>query len=435
MTRVLKVGLALLLAGSTWYYFDFILVPHQQAAAAARGWPHGNASDLYPRWLGTRELLLHHRDPYSPELTREMQAGFWGRPLDPAQPSDPRDETRFAYPLYVVFLLLPAAFLPFDIVRMIFICILFVLIIAAVPLWLRVLGSRAGAATAAVVSLLAVGSVPVVYGLHVQQLALVVFVLITASAAALVRGRLAIAGILLGVSTIKPQLAAPVAAWFVLWAASDWRLRAKLVWSFAITMILLLAGSEMLLPGWFGRWCDGLGPYVQYNQARSLLTMLLGKYGSAIGTAGIIAVVTTTCWRLRRERVGSRGFGLALSLVLTATLLITPAWKMYDQIMLVPGAVWLCSSWERLGSINSPLRRFSFVAAFLASWGWISALALSIVALAISPAIAERACILPLYGGFWGPVALFLLLGVFAAEVQMGKAFRLGAYSFEQGEG
>ncbi|MGD1006096.1 MAG: hypothetical protein ABR980_02565, partial [Ignavibacteriaceae bacterium] len=33
-------------------------------------------SDLYPRWLGSREALLHHRDPYGADVTREIQTGF-----------------------------------------------------------------------------------------------------------------------------------------------------------------------------------------------------------------------------------------------------------------------------------------------------------------------------------------------------------------------
>jgi len=51
--------------------------------------PRGNLSDLYPRWLGARELLLHGRDPYSPEITREIQRGYYGRELDSSRPNDP----------------------------------------------------------------------------------------------------------------------------------------------------------------------------------------------------------------------------------------------------------------------------------------------------------------------------------------------------------
>ena len=66
--------LALLFAGSMWFYVQQVLVPYQKADAAVHGRPRGNLSDLYPRWLGARELLLHHRDPYSPEVTREIQS-------------------------------------------------------------------------------------------------------------------------------------------------------------------------------------------------------------------------------------------------------------------------------------------------------------------------------------------------------------------------
>src|SRR5579863_7450866 len=113
----LGLALALLLAGSMWFYVQHILIPHQRAEAALHGTPRGNLSDLYPRWLGARELLLHHRDPYSPELTREIQIGYYGRALDPARPQDPMDQQSFAYPVYVVFLFAPTMTFPFAVVQ------------------------------------------------------------------------------------------------------------------------------------------------------------------------------------------------------------------------------------------------------------------------------------------------------------------------------
>ncbi len=89
---------SLFLAASTWFYFQRVLVPHQLAYAAAYAIPRGNLSDLYPRWLGTRELLLHHRDPYSPQVTRDIQAGYYGRPLDPSRTHEPKDLRVFFWP-------------------------------------------------------------------------------------------------------------------------------------------------------------------------------------------------------------------------------------------------------------------------------------------------------------------------------------------------
>src|SRR6201982_4343315 len=98
---------ALLAAAAMWCYVDYILIPHQQSQSASLGIPRGNLSDLYPRWLGARELLLHHRNPYGDDISIEIQKGYYGRALDSSRPNDPKDQQRFAYPIYVVFLLAP----------------------------------------------------------------------------------------------------------------------------------------------------------------------------------------------------------------------------------------------------------------------------------------------------------------------------------------
>src|SRR5580765_8920313 len=96
---------ALLLSAAMWIWVQAIAVPHQEVESAERGAPRGNLSDLYPRWLGARELLLHHRDPYGADVAREIQIGSYGRPLDPKRPNDPKDQQGFAYPVYVVLML------------------------------------------------------------------------------------------------------------------------------------------------------------------------------------------------------------------------------------------------------------------------------------------------------------------------------------------
>src|SRR6266853_3738351 len=108
---------AILAAASMWFYVDRILIGHQIANAAAQQRPRGNLSDLYPRWLGARELLLHHRNPYGDDITREIQQGYYGRALDPDRPNDPKDQQGFAYPVYVVFLLAPLIALPFPLLQ------------------------------------------------------------------------------------------------------------------------------------------------------------------------------------------------------------------------------------------------------------------------------------------------------------------------------
>ena len=53
------------LAFCMWFYVDRVWAPPGEI----------HYSDLYPSWYGTRELLLHGRDPYGQEVSGEIQLG------------------------------------------------------------------------------------------------------------------------------------------------------------------------------------------------------------------------------------------------------------------------------------------------------------------------------------------------------------------------
>src|SRR5207249_6885919 len=60
----LLLSAAFILMAGMHLYFNNVVIPAQESDALAHDKPRGNNSDLYPRWLGARELLLHNRDPY-----------------------------------------------------------------------------------------------------------------------------------------------------------------------------------------------------------------------------------------------------------------------------------------------------------------------------------------------------------------------------------
>lgn len=237
--------LAVLASASMWFYVDMILVGHQVADAAANRRPRGNLSDLYPRWLGARELLLHHRNPYGTDVTLEIQKGYYGRALDPARPNDPKDQQGFAYPVYIAFLLAPLLPLPFHDVQMVFHWLLVGLTAASVWLWLRVLRLRWPPAMLAIAVLLTLGSIPAVQGIKLQQLSLLVAALLAASAACVANDFLFCGGALLALATIKPQLALIPLAWMLLWTFTDWSKRRRFAVGFALIMAALLAGQKL----------------------------------------------------------------------------------------------------------------------------------------------------------------------------------------------
>jgi len=406
-----------------WYYFAAVLVPYQQKEAAIHQTPRGNLSDLYPRWVGTRELLLHGRDPYSAEVTREIQIGYYGQAVDNARPNFPKDQQGFAYPLYVVFLLAPTIKIPFAILRVFFRLLLLVLAVASVPLWIRALGLQIRRITVAIIVVLLLGSFAVGQGLYLDQLTLLVCFLIAAACAALASGMLLLAGILLAVATIKPQITLPVLAWFALWAISDWGRRRRFLLGFAATMMVLLAGAEWLLPGWFGRWRGAVHAYFVYTNARSLVEVLLGRHSGLLACAAIMAFVAVTCWLVRREPAASQGFNIGLLVVLAADLLIKPTFPLYDGIVLLPVILWLWTRWEVIREQSRPARFLYWVSVFLVAWQWVGALALTTVSLFHSSSAAQRFPYLPVPSLFAFPIVVFFLVALLATEIWRGRAF------------
>lgn len=403
--------LALLFTGSMWFYVQKVVVPHQRAEAAAHGWPRGNLSDLYPRWLGARELLLHHRDPYSPEVTREIQTGYYGRPIDPSRSDDPKDQQRFAYPVYVVFLMAPTVGMPFPLAQTLFRYVFIVLTLLSVPLWLRVARWRPSLAITSVLIILSFGSFAVVQGIKLQQLSLVVNGIVAASAAALIAGQFALAGFLLALATFKPQLALPMAAWLSLWTISDWRRRQGFFWGFSLTMVVLLVASEYVLPGWIGRFREALSAYRDYTQgASSLLEVITTPVLGKIMVAAIVAAVAVVGWKIRRVSHDSVTFSLMLALVLAATVVIVPSFAPYNQVFLLPAVFVIATSWRDLWKRNWLTRATCAVGVLVVFWPWLASCGLLLASLVLPAESVQRAWTAPLRNSLLLPVVVLGLL-------------------------
>jgi hypothetical protein len=404
-----------------WFYVDRILVGYQVADAAAHDRPRGNLSDLYPRWLGTRELLLHRRNPYGHDIAREIQTGYYGRELDASRPGDPRDQQGFAYPVYVVFLLAPLARLPFHTVQIFFHWLLVGLTGASVYLWLRAVRCRLPVLVVASCVALTLGSVPAVQGIKLQQLSLLVAALLAASAASIASGFLGLGGALLALATIKPQLAWPLVAWLMLWAASGWKARRRFIFGFAAMMLVLLVCSEVILPTWWSDFLDAVRQYHQYTQNDSVLDQLVnwltGRYGGTLLSVVAVMASVALLWKLRWEEAGSEGFGQAVALVLSLTVLIVPMYAPYNQVLLLPAILMLIKSQLELMSLSRVMRIVYAVGGLALAWQWLASLGLTATWF-ISPDWALRGWKLPFYATFALPVLTFALVALYIRQQQ-----------------
>jgi hypothetical protein len=388
---------AVLSAVGGWLYVQRVLIAHQIRYAEAHGTPRGNLSDLYPRWIGAQELLLHGRDPYSPEVTREIQAGYYGRPLDASRPADPKDQQAFAYPVYVVFYLAPTVRLGFGVVQRAFFWILTGVTLASVLLWLRLLGWTVAPSVQAAMMALTLGSLPVLQGLKLQQLSLLVAAMCAAAMALLVAGRPMAAGVLLSLATIKPQLVLPLLLWLAMWSLADLKRRYRGAASFLVGMAVLCAASEWLLPHWIGRFWHAAGAYRQYAQAVPMLEAILPYPGARLLEVLFAGITAVLCFKQRKPPEQTGAFQSSTCLVMALTVLTAPTFALYNQVFLLPAILLIARDRRAIWEGNFISRALLILVTVLLAWPWLSSTALAGLSFVLPRETVERAWAVPLW--------------------------------------
>ena len=411
MERTFRLLLALVMASGMWLYVLFVLIPHQKFQDEMGQGLRGNLSDLYPRWLGARELLVHHRDPYTAEITREIQIGYYGRPLDPTRKNDPIDQQGFAYPIYVVLMLAPTVTLPFPTVHRIVFWLFVVLTTMSVPLWLGTLRWRLSRAETVIAILLTLGCFPAIQGLRLQQLTVLVVALIAGSMYAITRQRFVLAGILLAMASIKPQLVFLLILWLCIWSLGNWRERQRVLWSLVISMSALVVAGELLLPGWISEFRAAVKDYYRYTGGgSSLLNGVLPPLWARIASIVLVGMVLVVAWRNRRATQETRAFQWLLCFTLATTLVVIPMFAPYNQLLLLPGVMMALRARQELLRSSHLSRFLCWMTAGSIGFPLLTAACL-VIALAFLPGTTvQKAWGLPFYPSFAVPITTYGLL-------------------------
>ena len=399
----LVLCIAAVLAFNMWFFVDHMWAPPVDI----------HFSDLYPRWYGSRELLLHGRDPYGSGVTQDIQIWNYGRVL---KPGEARDECRFNYPLYIVFLFAPTIGLSFAKVVALFRWILPALACITVLFWVLMLRWRCSKPILGALVLLSFGSFPVLESIYLQQPVLVASFLLAGAGATLTAGRLPLAGLLLACSTIKPQLSALVLPWLLLWAVSDWRSRKVFAGTFAVTIAVLLGGAQILRPGWLGEFLTDIAVYRRFIGHISLLNVLLGPQLGDFAAAALILALALVTWRWRRQPAGSRQFNLAVCMILVATVLIMPTLFPTSQMLLQPAVFFVLMNSRRLWT-NGKFSRLVYVATLgLLAWPLLASTVMALASLAAPLSSIRRFWIVPLSTVPLTPLALAAILTLLVPE-------------------
>jgi hypothetical protein len=381
----IAVILALAGSGAMLYYHVGLFLPRMLAVRAASGAGNGYSfgDDFYPVWLTTRVWRAEHIDLYSPEMTRKIQTGLFGRSLDPANPQDPpADYRQFAYPAFTDLLLWPATLADFPLLRLLLVVALPVLTIASLRLWLLAVGWNFWDYRFVILTLLTLSSYQLLEALFAEQPGLLVGFFLASAMLALRRNRLALAGVLLSLTLIKPQMTLLAAAFLVLWSLSR-ASRPRLAIAFLASSAILMAASLWIWPRWFGDWLGILFGYHRYAMP-PLVSVLLGASLSAslgkVLIGALIIVGGILAWRNRRADAGSPDFWLTLSLLLAITsVTLLPGQAIYDHIILIPGILIVSRDWRKLWAAGRVVRILLTLGCVAVFWQFAAACGLLLV--------------------------------------------------------
>ena len=364
--------LSLLAGGITGLYTLRIQLPWEYHVQVETGILKAKLGDLYSRWVGTRELLLYRHNPYGEQTSHAIQMAFYGHIVTPNdQSNSPElDEQRFAYPVYVVFLLAPTLYGTFsDAQRWVWL-ILALLTATSVLFGLRALRWNPPRTVVVATIVFVLSSPQIMQGLQLRQLGLLVGFLLMLATWCITRNRLGLAGAGLAVSTIKPQMMVFALLWFLVWTIGDWRRRWRLLASFAVTLAILVGAGEIVLPGWLRFFFEGLIAYRRYNHPMSLLDVMLGDRAGSIGAGLMMLCLFLFAWQNRKHAGDSREFVTTLSLVLIGTSLSMSLIPIFNQVLLLLPVIILLRDWASLPRAT----RLIFIT--LVIWPWFASLIL-----------------------------------------------------------
>ena len=220
--------------------------------------PGGN--DFLARWMGARLWLQEGISPYDEEVSLSTQRMIYGHPADPAQGED---KNHFVYPLYSMIFFAPFGLMEFTLARAAWMTVLEISLVLLVFVSIRLAGWRVSALTTMVLVLFAVLWYHGIRTLILGQFAGINALLIALALLFIQQKQDVPAGILLALSTSKPQMAVLLVPFVLLWAIST--RRRGIISGTLITMVVLLIVSFALIPGWLVQMLMQIAEYPSYT--------------------------------------------------------------------------------------------------------------------------------------------------------------------------
>lgn len=381
----LALALACVGAASMVYYHLGLFIPRSLQVRPSIGLTNGYffGNDFYPVWLTARESALGHIDLYSYDVTRQIQIGLFGRPVDPHRKSDPPlDYRQYSYPAFTDLILWPSALVDFPRLRMVLTFLLPALTAVSIWMWLKALRWNVHPMWVATVIVLTLCTYQLLEAFFALQPGLFVGFFLAGAAFAIRGHRLLLAGALCGLTLIKPQVTILAIFYLLVWSFSD-RSRARFWQGFLLVASALMIGSVAVWPHWIGQWIGVLIGYHHYAMP-PLIEILLGAAVPGFVAAAVIGLMLALglgiAWRNRGAAQDSPRFWFAFSALLAiTTITLLPGQAVYDHIILIPGILLLLRDHRALASAGWIGRALLLIGGVVLAWPWLSAFVLLVI--------------------------------------------------------
>jgi hypothetical protein len=284
-------------------------------------------------------------NPYSEQATNEIQRNAYGRLAKPDE-----DPGYFVYPFYSIIL-----YAPFSLIEN---------HDTAFALWMTVL--EFALAGLIIVSLILVDWRPTIFIILVLFIytflwyhglrplisgnaSVLVAFFATAALLAIRSNQDAVGGILLALSSIKPQMVVVLYIFIILWSIVKGRWR--IIWTFLGSLTFLIIAGSLFFPDWL---LENVRQIIRYSEIMfistpsSILMSWIPGVGKQLGwlLTGLMVAFLLIEWRSSFSK-DERWFVWTALMTLTASTLIGIYSTLENYIMLYPAAMLILATWDK----------------------------------------------------------------------------------------
>ena len=305
--------------------------------------PGGN--DFLVHWMGTRTFLLEGTSPYSDETAVKIQTFAYGHKAEKDE-----HELRVAYPLYSMVVFAPYSLIEnYDLARALWMTTLELCLLALSYLSLKITDWNPGRKVLLAFFLFSIFWYHALRPLINGNAVIIIALFIAGVLFSIRKKQDELAGVLLALTTIKPQVSIVFIIFIFVWAFRTKRL--KVVGWFLASIFFLSLSATLLIPDWILQNLREIVRYPGYNPPgtpasalRALMPDVWGRVGIVI--SGIMILLLIFEWAVMRNEDYKNFLWVAFT-TLTASQWVGIQTDPGNFIVLFPAIVFLFSIWEK----------------------------------------------------------------------------------------